>query len=77
MQSKTHSLIEATVNPALGYLVAVATQIVVFPLFGIHIPMGQNFQLGAIFFVVSVARSYAVRRLFTWLTERSGRMTNP
>lgn len=64
MQTKTQSLIEATVNSVSGYLLAVLTQVLLFPLFGIHIPLGQNFLLAFIFTVISIARSYVVRRLF-------------
>lgn len=64
MQTKTQSLIEATVNSVSGYLLAVLTQVLLFPLFGIHIPLGQNFVLAFIFTIISIARSYVVRRLF-------------
>ena len=64
MQSRLGSLIEALLNILIGYAVAMATQIVVFPWFGIHIPFSQNFAIGAIFTVVSLLRSYAIRRWF-------------
>lgn len=64
MQTKTQSLIEATVNSVSGYLLAVLTQFLLFPFFGIHIPLGQNFVLAFIFTIISIARSYVVRRLF-------------
>jgi hypothetical protein len=40
-QSKTHSLIEALVNVAVGYCIAVAAQIIVFPIFGVHISLAK------------------------------------
>lgn len=70
MQSRTHSLIESCVNVAIGYSVALASQILVFPLFGLHVSLSANLQIGAIFTVISIARSYAVRRLFNWLHYR-------
>lgn len=39
-------------------------QAAVFPLFGLHASAGQHLAIGAIFTVVSLARSYALRRLF-------------
>jgi hypothetical protein len=42
----------------------------VFPLFGLHATIGQNIQIGAIFTVVSIARSYALRRLFEHVRVR-------
>lgn len=62
-QPRLHSLIESAVNILIGYGVALAAQIVVFPWFGIHVPLGDNLAIGAIFTCVSLARSYAIRRL--------------
>lgn len=63
-QSRTHSAIEAVTNVAIGYLVALAGQIVVFPLVGVQASMGQNLVIGAAFTAISLARSYVVRRVF-------------
>ena len=65
-QSKKGSLLEAFINVAIGYGVAVASQIVIFPLFGVHISIGENMAIGGFFTVVSIVRSYALRRLFNW-----------
>lgn len=64
MQSRRMSLIEALSNVAIGYGVAVLTQIAVFPLFGLQVSLSDNLLIGALFTLVSVARSYAVRRMF-------------
>ena len=40
------------------------TQILVFPLFGLMTTVAENLAIGAIFTVVSLARSYALRRTF-------------
>ena len=58
------SLIEAVTNVAVGYVLAVTTQIVVFPWFGLHPSLGENLALGAVFVGISLLRSYALRRLF-------------
>jgi hypothetical protein len=63
-QSPRISLIEAITNVALGYVLAVATQIIVFPWFGLHLSLGDNLALGAVFVGISLLRSYALRRLF-------------
>lgn len=63
-QSRRMSLIEAVSNVAVGYLLAVVTQIVVFPLFDLHPSLGENIALGAIFTAISLIRGYALRRLF-------------
>lgn len=67
MQSRRMSLIEAITNVALGYVLAVFTQIIVFPWFGLHTSLGDNLALGAIFVGISLLRSYALRRLFARL----------
>lgn len=63
-QSKTGSLIEATVNVLIGFGVALLSQILVFPLFGIDVPFSTNLGIGAWFTAISIARSYVIRRWF-------------
>ena len=63
-QSRRMSLAEALTNVAVGYGIAVATQMAVFPLFGLHATLAQNMTMGAIFTIVSIVRSYALRRVF-------------
>ena len=66
MQSRLQSLLEAGANVLLGYGVALGAQLLVFPLFGIVIPLSSNIAIGIIFTFVSLVRSYALRRLFNW-----------
>lgn len=63
-QSRGMSLIEAVTNVAVGYVLAVTTQILVFPWFGLHPSLGENLALGGIFVGISLLLSYALRRLF-------------
>jgi hypothetical protein len=63
-QSRRMSLIEAIANVAVGYVLAVITQIMVFPWFGLHPSLGENLALGGIFTAISLVRGYALRRLF-------------
>lgn len=64
MQTRAHSFAESVVNVAIGYLVALGAQLVVFPVVGVQASMSQNLTIGAAFTVISLARSYCVRRLF-------------
>jgi hypothetical protein len=64
MQSRAMSLVEAVANVIVGYGVVVLTQIIVFPGFGLHATLDQNLAMGWIFTVVSLARSYPLRRIF-------------
>jgi len=64
MQPRIHSLIESFVNVLIGYVVAISSQLLIFPLFNINIPLSDNLLIGVYFTVISLARSYAVRRWF-------------
>ncbi len=72
-QKKRHSLTEALINIAIGYNVALLTQILVFPAFGIHVELQTDIAITLVFTVVSLVRSYSVRRLFNWL-HRTGKL---
>ena len=63
-QSRLMSLVEAITNVIVGYGVAVVTQILIFPIFGLQTTLGQNLAMGGIFTIVSLLRSFALRRLF-------------
>ena len=55
-QSRLMSLLESVANVIVGYGVAVTTQIL---------------KMGAVFTVVSIARSFALRRLFEAIRVRN------
>ena len=63
-QSKLESLIESAINTGLGFLVAMVTQILVYPLFDIDVTVGDQALLALIFTAVSLVRGYIVRRYF-------------
>jgi hypothetical protein len=63
-QSRAMSLVEAVANVIMGYGVAVVTQIRIIPIFGLHTTLAQNLKMGAVFTVVRIARSFALRRVF-------------
>jgi hypothetical protein len=71
MQSKKHSLFESLANTFIGLVTAFITQLIIFPLFNIHIKLIDNFFILIIFTSVSIVRSYAVRRFFNYLHVRS------
>ena len=72
MQSRLMSLVEALANVAVGYGVAVITQLAVFPLFGLDATLAENMMMGGVFTVVSIARSFALRRAFEGVHARRG-----
>jgi hypothetical protein len=63
-QSRLMSFVEALANVAVGYGVAVVTQILIFPVFGLHATLAQNLSMGGIFTGVSIIRSFLLRRAF-------------
>ena len=48
-QSRTMSLIEAVTNVTVGYGLAVITQMLVFPLFGLRTNLGDHLLIGVVF----------------------------
>lgn len=69
-QTRTMSAVESVANVAVGYGVAVMSQIVIFPWFGIHIPLHDTALIGLIFTAVSLVRSFTLRRAFEWIRVR-------
>jgi len=63
-QSRIMSMVEAAANVVVGYVLAIATQIVMFPWFGIETGLAENLTIGLAFVGVSLARGYLLRRLF-------------
>lgn len=63
-QPRRMALDEAGINVLVGFGLAVVTQIVVFPWFGLPPRLMDALELGGIFTVVSLARGYRLRRLF-------------
>jgi len=67
MQSKLGSATEAVTNVLVGFGLALTAQMVLFPLAGVQIPISTHLGLSAVFTVLSLARSYLLRRAFnTW-----------
>jgi hypothetical protein len=63
-QTRLMSLVESVANVIVGYGVAVVTQILIFPMFGLRTTLAQNLLMGLAFSLISVARSFALRRAF-------------
>ena len=70
-QSRVASLAESVMNVLIGYGVALASQLVIFPMFGIHLPLSDNLAIGAWFTLISLVRSYVIRRWFNARLHRA------
>lgn len=65
-QSRLASFTESMINILVGFWINFLANIWVLPLFDCHITVAQNFQIGAIYTVISIIRSYGLRRGFNW-----------
>jgi hypothetical protein len=76
-QSRLMSLVESLANVLVGFGLAVTTQIAIFPLFGLRTTLTENLEMGAVFTIVSIARSYGMRRVFERLRVCAEAATPP
>jgi hypothetical protein len=67
MQTRRQSLTETLAGVAIGYAVALLSQLAIFPLFDVYLPLSDNMMIGAWFTVISIIRGYYVRRFFNWV----------
>jgi hypothetical protein len=75
-QSKLGSFIESCMNIAIGYGIALLSQLTIFPLYGIHISLSTNLWIGLWFTVISLVRSYVIRRWFNARLRRAAQMAS-
>jgi hypothetical protein len=61
--------IEAVTNATIGLAVSVLAVWLVWPLFGWTVTAQSSLAVTALFWGLSAARSYVVRRLFRWLDQ--------
>jgi hypothetical protein len=63
-QTRLGSLIEACINVLIGFAINFVANMLILPLIGFHITAGQNLFIGVLYTIISVARSYVIRRWF-------------
>lgn len=66
-QSRRASLIEAIANVLVGYLISVLANIWLLPLWGFSVSPRAGAEIGLLFTLISLLRSYILRRLFNHL----------
>lgn len=71
MQSRLGSFVEACINVLIGFWINFFANLVILPLVGFHISISQNFYIGLLYTLVSVARSYCIRRWFNRYIKRA------
>jgi uncharacterized membrane protein YoaK (UPF0700 family) len=70
VQSRAWSFAEAFTGVAVGYVTGLATQLVAFPLVGLHATLAQSLAVSLFFTVVGLARTYVIRRFFNRINPR-------
>lgn len=71
MQSKKQSLLESPCNVLVGYIVALISQLLIFPMFDVNLKLEENMMISAYFTLTSIGRSYSLRRLFNRKQNRN------
>lgn len=72
-QSRKMSAIESLTNSFTGFWISVVLAMWTVPwLYGAPAPLKQNIISTVLFTVVSIVRSYLVRRVFTWMHHVKG-----
>lgn len=66
-QLKLFALTEAITGTVVGLGIAVAVNLIVYPLLGVPVNLSQVSWVAVILTIVSVIRSYTLRRFFHWI----------
>ncbi len=74
-QSRLMSAVEAVTNVVIGYVVAVAANRLVLPLFGFAVSMGDSAAIGFAFTLIALIRSFVLRRAFEAIRIRGTKTT--
>jgi hypothetical protein len=66
-QTHLGSFVEAWANIAVGFAINWTANMLVLPRFGFNVTAGQALGIGVVFTVISLVRSYVLRRWFNGL----------
>ena len=69
MQSHLHSFFESLANVAIGFSVALGSQLILFSFYGVHISIMDNIAITIWMTAISLARSYTIRRIFNKMVK--------
>lgn len=64
MQRRKHSILEAIINTAVGFIISFLIQIIIYPLMDIPVSFNQNIIITFVFTIASILRGYVIRRIF-------------
>ena len=64
MQSKKQSLIASLTSTTIGIIIGIVLNLTILPIFGYPVSLSDSLWISVIFTIVSIIRSYIIRRWF-------------
>ena len=64
MQSKKQSFIESLTSTTIGIIIGIVLNLTILPIFGYPVSLSDSLWISVIFTIVSIIRSYIIRRWF-------------
>lgn len=71
MQSKLGSLVETMTNIVIGFIISFVLNATLLPALGYNVTFSENLVIVLAFTIVSMIRSYILRRFFNWVSMTS------
>ena len=75
MQTKRQSAIESLTSTTIGIIIGIVLNLTILPVFGYPVSLSDSLWISVIFTVISIIRSYIIRRWFNskeelWLGQK-------
>ena len=64
MQTKKQSFIESLTSTTIGIIIGIVLNLIILPVFGYPVSLSDSLWISVIFTVISIIRSYIIRRWF-------------
>ena len=64
MQTKRQSAIESLTSTTIGIIIGIVLNLTILPIFGYPVSVSDSLWISVIFTVISIIRSYIIRRWF-------------
>ena len=64
MQTKRQSAIESLTSTTIGIIIGIVLNLTILPVFGYPVSLSDSLWISVIFTVISIIRSYIIRRWF-------------
>ena len=70
MQTKRQSAIESLTSTTIGIIIGIVLNLTILPIFGYPVSLSDSLWISVIFTIVSIIRSYIIRRWFNSKEEK-------